>query len=274
MYTLPTYRYAYSDRTAALMAQLSKWAYIKFEDSQEETTKLSDELDYIGVSLIDTFHDEVIDVQAYIAYSPKHNIVCLVFRGTESTSFTDILTDLKILLKKPKLPNGTSNDIGIHDGFLSAYLAVDTKIKESIKKNGFDVAPFIITGHSAGGGIAIAASLYLDTYVAKLSACYTFGSPRIGNFALNDSLHKVPIYRLWRGIDPVALLPLNIVGLKHVGDDRYINSDGLIVRDPGTFYLMMQYSKCFVTNFWRIFSYHSSELYKTHLLDYALKRNQ
>jgi hypothetical protein len=54
--TPPILRAAYSDRTAWLMAEMSRLAYIKFETSPENMGLLSASLNTAGFQLVSTFN--------------------------------------------------------------------------------------------------------------------------------------------------------------------------------------------------------------------------
>jgi predicted alpha/beta hydrolase len=78
--------------------------------------------------------------------------------------------------------------------------------------------PIYITGHSLGGALAqIAAAVLGDD---QMAACYTFGSPRVGNAYL-DRWVKTPSYRVMNYADIVPQSPLPIV-YQHSGDARYM----------------------------------------------------
>lgn len=63
--------------------------------------------------------------------------------------------------------------------------------------------PWIFTGHSLGGALATIAAL-----VAGPDSVYTFGSPKIGNQAMADSLRTFHLYRVVNSLDLVPGLPL------------------------------------------------------------------
>jgi triacylglycerol lipase len=54
----------------------------------------------------------------------------------------------------------------------------------------------------------------------QIAACYTFGSPRVGN-AFFDLWVKVPSYRVMNYADIVPQVPLPVV-YRHSGDPRYM----------------------------------------------------
>ena len=78
--TPPIARAAYSDRTAWLMAEMSKFAYIKFENNDSEREKLKNEIKKANFELVDVFNtstssDTLSGTQAFLALrnTPKDN---------------------------------------------------------------------------------------------------------------------------------------------------------------------------------------------------------
>lgn len=224
----PIKRAAYSDRTAWLLAEASRLAYLKFE---EDTTELTQGLKKGGFTLVDTFNAQ--GTQAYLAKreSGSDKMAILAFRGTEQDRFEDIYADITFRFYKNK------SGAWIHDGFYKAFHAVEADIKEKVKA----VKEFAlyITGHSLGGALALVAARALNS--DNLAACYSFGSPRVGNEEFDDEI-KPPIYRVVNAYDPVPFLPLsqvwnalsflplpklqawvaNFQGYEHHGDLRYL----------------------------------------------------
>jgi len=85
-----------------------------------------------------------------------------------------------------------------------------------------DRKPIYVTGHSLGGALAQIATAVLGT--DEFAACYTFGSPRVGN-AYFDLWVKPPSYRVMDYADIVPQAPLPIPFLypyRHSGDARYL----------------------------------------------------
>jgi hypothetical protein len=55
-----------------------------------------------------------------------------------------------------------------------------------------------------------------------VAACYTFGSPRVGDGKYERAI-KVPFYRIVNSTDIVTLLPFLFGSFVHVGDTRYLS---------------------------------------------------
>jgi triacylglycerol lipase len=215
---LPTLRAAYSDRTAALMAFLAELAYDARIEAKGELT-LPDELAQLGFQKITSFHNGMTDGWAYVVEGKE--LIALSFRGTRST--TNWGTNFRVRLIHP---DGTDAHLRVHEGFYQAFAKLDEGtlgIKEKIdriKQSTSGRIPIYITGHSLGGALAQIAAAVLGN--DQLAACYTFGSPRVGNIYF-DLWVKVPSYRVMNYADIVPQVPLPIV-FRHSGDPRYMPS--------------------------------------------------
>jgi len=215
----PLRRAAYSDRTAFVMASMAHLAYSHFEDGGKAKQTFEAILKSGGFTLIATFNSTETDTQAFLAKNDEYAV--LAFRGTEVTKKTDIVTDAKAL--KVRATEG-----GIHQGFAGAYTSIMKEIKKELEKlPGF---PIYITGHSLGAALATVATQYLEKDVIEeskaplrdqIAACYTFGSPRVGDELFREKL-KSPVYRVVNTTDIVTVVPLLAMGYTHVGDVRFL----------------------------------------------------
>ena len=223
----PVARAAYSDRTAWLMAELSRLAYEKFEGDaalfddlarrlaplqdhdrikKEVATFVKDyvtakgagfetlkaELAAAGFELVATFNNG--GTQAFLAKREADRMAVLAFRGTEKEA-EDIKADLNARFY-------TRGGIKVHDGFRQAFALVEPMIKENVAR--LSDYKLYITGHSLGGALALVATRALST--DSIAACYTFGGPRVGNSEFGDDI-KVPIYRVVNAADLVPRVP-------------------------------------------------------------------
>lgn len=223
----PVSRAAYSDRTAWLMAEMSRLAYFRFEcgdaletladelmkmDNKARFIKqLQELLSAVGETRAATRSDlgtclgeaqfKVVDVfnekgtQAFLAVRQKDKMAVLAFRGTEM-DIADIRTDLET----------TAIDIDgnrIHEGFYKAFKLVESQILNKLDEleKGYTL---YITGHSLGGALALLATKYLCA--DSLGACYTFGGPRVASARFSESI-KTPIYRVINAADIVPRMP-------------------------------------------------------------------
>lgn len=230
---LPAYRRAYSDRTSWLMSCIAELSYLRFNplfsggsqkdyflksisklvgensqsalsklislvayDSEQETVELSDNLTLLSLKLIETFDSN--GTQAIIV--ANGDFVVLGFRGTEASSIKDIKTDARAITVA--CPSGGN----IHSGFNDAYNEIGLDIQQRLDRDDLKDLPLFITGHSLGGALATIAAKKLTHPDAGIAACYTFGSPRVGDEHWLANF-KTPVYRLVNAADCVTMLP-------------------------------------------------------------------
>ena len=177
------------------MASLSELVYEDFQKKEN----LKKNIEFLRMKL-EKIYDKK-DTQA-ILVSNKDFLV-LAFRGTETNSIKDIKTDLKTKLIHHKTNSQTKGKV--HAGFSKAFEQIAADIQKNLAKKKYQEKSLFITGHSLGGALATVAIKRL-THEAGISACYTFGSPRIANKNWIVGI-KTPIYRLVNAADPVPMLP-------------------------------------------------------------------
>lgn len=211
----PIVRAAYSDRMAWLLASMSHLAYDKFEDkTDKEALKLfKAKLASGGFELVKTFDSKETDTQAFLAKNDEFAV--LAFRGTEVSKIKDIRIDAKAM--KISVLEGR-----VHSGFRLAYDSVAREIEKSVLT--VEGLPLYITGHSLGAALATVATQRMEhtpRLRQMIAACYTFGSPRVGN-SHYDMEFKSPIYRVVNITDIVTAIPLLAMGYIHIGDVRFL----------------------------------------------------
>jgi len=207
----PINRAAYSDRMAWIMAHMAKLAYIKFEENDLELKRLEYSLRSGWFNLIKTFNKN--GTQAFLAKNDEFSV--LSFRGTQPDRWEDVRTDIKVL--KERTINGK-----VHAGFKKAYNDISDEILEEFRAN-LGEMPLYITGHSLGAALATVATQELgDEFNDQIAACYTFGSPRVGDGTYEKSI-KAPFYRIVNTTDIVTLVPIIFGTFVHVGDPRYLS---------------------------------------------------
>ncbi len=201
--TPPIVRAAYSDRMAWILASMSHLAYDRFEDTRDmqKLRKIfSTKLASGGFELIKTFNDKETDTQAFLAKNDQFAV--LAFRGTEIAKFEDFKIDA--MASRISVLDGR-----VHAGFREAYESVAKEVEESVLKLD-DGLPLYVTGHSLGAALATVATQRLEhnpRIREWIAACYTFGSPRVGN-SHYDIEFKSPIYRVVNTTDIVTIIPL------------------------------------------------------------------
>ena len=216
----PVNRAAYSDRMAWVLASMAQLVYEKFEDNGREKELLLEKLKGGGFDWVKGFVDPITDTQAFLVVKEDWSYAVLAFRGTEVTKLKDITTDIKAGM-------ATMVEGRVHKGFRQAYESVEADIEKSVAK--LEGIPLYITGHSLGAALATLATQRLEQNHAirdLIAACYTFGSPRVGNTEFDREFKSV-VYRVVNTTDIVTVIPLLLMGYIHIGDIRFLE------RKPG-----------------------------------------
>ncbi|MFY0678686.1 MAG: DUF2974 domain-containing protein [Neptuniibacter sp.] len=228
--SLPVKRAAYSDRTAWMMAELSRLIYEKLpleistlalfenvkkalENDDEKTvidilngrleseneipSLLESALETGGFELLEPFVKGSTEAML-VRMKPNgdfEGMLVVVFRGTEK-KLADIKTDL------------TSNLIDVdgggrgHKGFIDAFNLVHEQIASALE--GYKGHPVYFCGHSLGGALALVATRLIGN--DSVGATYTFGGPRVGTTKFFQSI-KTPVYRVVNAADGVPRIP-------------------------------------------------------------------
>jgi hypothetical protein len=265
----PIKRAAYSDRTAWVMASMAQLVYERFEDGGKARDLLVEKLKGGGFELLGEFNDPKTDTQAFLVSNGEYAV--LAFRGTEVTKRADIKTDAKAF--KASVIEGR-----VHRGFLNCYNSIREDILEALKK--VLGLPIYITGHSLGAALATVATNYLENEVIEgapirdqIAACYTFGSPRVGNKQY-DTAFKSPIYRVVNTTDIVTVVPLLIMGYMHIGDVRFLErSMGDIRRGVPIMQRIFFFFMAALRLFGPLVGDHAIDLYRKKLEAVAQDRN-
>lgn len=203
-----------SGDTAKIEARLQDLSRDIKSNSLPDREILERVLEAAGFELLDDFAIE--DTEGFIvkreATQGQTGMAVLVFRGT--TSMKDWQTNLNGGLSEPAALKEEAKHLRaeqkgledgkprLHEGFWRAYLRIEARIEPSLKQ--VEHLPLYITGHSLGGAVAVVATWRNEA--PRNAACYTFGSPRVGNGVFAERF-KTPIYRIVNGPDPVAFVP-------------------------------------------------------------------
>jgi triacylglycerol lipase len=112
----------------------------------------------------------------------------------------------------------------VHGGFQQAFLSIKDKLLDLPEIHDH---PLFITGHSLGAALATLCTAYLSDHDVKLDACYTYGSPRVGNNEFADSLSCKHIYRVINDCDVITTIPFDFVAIKykHAGHPCFIDAE-------------------------------------------------
>ncbi len=225
----PTWRAAYSDRTAVLMSKFAQYAYLPFAEAAtnsavgaryrpttpEGLTELDARLAEGGFRLIDEPFS-CNDSQGFVAICDQQMAV-LTFRGTANWG------DWKIDLNAGLMPMPGFERVRVHRGFWGAFESTLEPMKKAVAQVPSNLGLYI-AGHSLGGALAQIAAASLSE-MDNLAACYTFGSPRVATLGF-DTLVKCPHYRIVDNWDLVPGVPPPLVtGYRHSGDPRLLRGE-------------------------------------------------
>ena len=147
------------------------------------------------------------DVQVGVTLNTDDKRICIVFRGSESS--TDWFYDLQI--KKHNL----KGDIWVHGGFYKqlhtngVYDKLLAKVKQLLGENP-DFSLYV-TGHSAGGGLSTLCAYMMSCEIENKITVVSFASPRIGNAEWKkafDEKTNLTHYRVTNDRDIVTAFPM------------------------------------------------------------------
>ena len=140
-------------------ATLAKIAYLTEKESKPHAHTLG----YTKTKLIDQKGAECLIVE-------NSERVVLCFRGTEPKEFSDIKADLKAWKRR------SETEGMVHAGFYDYLDRIWDNVHAYVTTPARKQKQLFICGHSLGGAMATLAASRLD----NVSACYTYGSPRVG----------------------------------------------------------------------------------------------
>lgn len=230
--SIPTFRAAYSDRTALLMARLAQRAYEPFQPGGAAFATFPEAFAKLGLTDFLPIVDDDVGTAGFITAGPE--LIAIVFRGTED--LLDWRTNMR--LAWVVLQGG----VHVHTGFFQAYWPIRPALfAEIVRLIAERPRPVYLTGHSLGGALAAMATAELANHDRaevrdSIAACYTFGCPKIGDRSF-DRYVQVPLYRITSGVDLVPAVPPFVFGYRQAGDTRYFGPFGVapLRRAPNIF---------------------------------------
>mmetsp|Transcript_5501 Transcript_5501/g.14367 ORF Transcript_5501/g.14367 Transcript_5501/m.14367 type:complete len:650 (+) Transcript_5501:3-1952(+) len=221
------------------VVQAEEWGKI----TESAGFKISD------VEFMGCITEEETDTSLHIWVSENYRAICVAFRGTEQSSWKNVLTDTLINLypfDDNIFENGVEMDINkaqgisreydgkdtllVHYGFIRAYSTIRHTLVRLLHKL-IDDKPYriVLTGHSLGGALTTVAGLDLSReFPDREMAVYSYGSPKVGNERFAELYNKtVPnTYRVVNGADLCPRMPRG--PYRHVGKAVLINSEGVV----------------------------------------------
>ena len=138
------------------------------------------------------------DVHAVL--SEVDGVAIVAFRGTVPSSWEDWFRDCAawpcMLTDHPIIGP-------CHTGFANGADALLHQLRGVLSRD----KPFMLTGHSLGGALAIATGALLSDCGLPASCLTTFGAPRVGMAPLSGILTPIQGHRYRHGDDPVPEVP-------------------------------------------------------------------
>jgi hypothetical protein len=173
------------------------------------------------------FEDKKTNTFGYAGVSSNEIIVS--FRGTESDSLQNWITDLEFAKTSPykNMP-----DVKVHDGFYKAYQTVEDAVRSAVSNltARHPSFPVVVTGHSLGAALstlcgADLAELFPQTEIIV----WNFGDPRVGNQAWRDYYvgfkNIRTTYRVINQHDIVPAMPYEWMGFYHEPTEVWYQND-------------------------------------------------
>jgi type II secretory pathway pseudopilin PulG len=152
-------------------------------------------------------------------------IVEVVFRGTQSNSLQNWITDISAGKSAP-YPNVTGATV--HSGFLTAYDVVRTQVRNAVEAQlkAIKATRVIFTGHSLGAALATLALVDIAPTISVPSFLYNYGSPRVGNLQFMTYYQSLvsTSYRIVNRADIVPHVPTVSMGFHHVAQEVWWNT--------------------------------------------------
>jgi len=164
--------------------------------------------------------------------------VFLIFRGTEPTAWNQWATDGDVIRQPFKIGEFQIGEI--HTGFLTSVETIWNQIKQCLHRaNPQQDKKLFVGGHSLGAGMSQAASsiLVFSNDLPSPTAVYNFGCPRaLDAEAANRYNEQLgpKTYRVVNNNDIVCDVPLEVMGFSHVGQLKYLASNGELLDEPSS----------------------------------------
>jgi len=170
------------------------------------------------------------DVTGYVGYYPPWNAKMVVFRGTNGHDLKNWIENLKFNQHQVRLNLSFPGfeDLKVHNGFSRIWnipfkentMAAVQELVDLYGKDG----PLYIAGHSAGGATAQLAAFAFKTLTDLPDIhLFTFGAPRVGNWAfaakLSDMLTES--WRFTHNRDIVPTVPWITMGFWHSAQEVF-----------------------------------------------------
>ena len=183
---------------------------------------------------------DVKSVKAFFAYNSQFAV--LAFRGTKSVNWMNSAVDLAAFAVREEplmtAPGATPSQNAVettdgakarvHAGFQFAFNTTWEDINSCLEsyRAKYPQSPIFFTGHSMGAAFA---TMAVARFLGGRAALYTFGSPRVGNKAFCDEVHKnadLGVFRFVNNRDLMTTLPPREKSFEHTCGLMQIGADG------------------------------------------------
>ncbi|MDJ0531254.1 MAG: DUF2974 domain-containing protein [Xenococcaceae cyanobacterium MO_207.B15] len=173
----------------------------------------------------------------------QKRVTIVAFRGSVNIQnwITNVQTRLKSLSEDSDKKDRSAykqpgKKVEVHRGFLKSWRKIKDQVFEFVDKE--DPDSIFLTGHSLGGAIAVIAAVDFSTkYKDKLRGVYTFGQPRVGNWAFAKYFKEkleVPMFRFVNNSDFVPRIPTLLGKFKYarnIGKWYYFSAFGTLLSE-------------------------------------------
>lgn len=289
----------FSPAPAALMALFAELAYLPSRSIAEQPALLPSSLaaeaprhdvmlenanhfldDLFGAGAVTAIISELLIT--LIGATPNHIIIA--HRGT--ASLTDLIYRDMDARKSEHTFFGTP--VALHNGFRKALEMTYGPIVDHVRRLLVRRQRLIyVAGHSLGGAVGLLNALEFKSggFKDEMAACYSFGSPRLAGDSLRDllrkpnekSAQKVTHYRVVRADDLIPTLPPVVMGFRHAGIEKFLDSHGALQdkippsAESSTTVLIKTIATNFPSGMPDLFKQHKMQSYRRELLALAGK---
>ncbi|MBT8146880.1 MAG: lipase family protein [Gammaproteobacteria bacterium] len=203
----------YSHANAWWLAEFCRLLY-RIDDQLEQFRKLPADidlaLDRAGFKIVRILCDHATSTRAavFTTRSAPTPQTLIVFCGTNAVS------DWKMNIQT--LQADFLGEARVHKGFKQCIESLAEELRElTTPEEGL-----LLAGHSLGAALASLTAVQLSRQRLPVQACYSFGSPRVGNQKFVELMKGARIYRLVNNCDIVTAVP------RSLGLAEYAHGDG------------------------------------------------
>jgi hypothetical protein len=198
----------------AACAELSRLAYLAFENDDAQRSQLILAVESLGLSGWTGFNVPATGTEAFAAIDNATGDAFVVFRGTAPGDIKDLGTDLNV---RPIAWTGGGN---VHAGFATAFDSVRGEIQAWLDRNAAR-STLTLAGHSLGAALA---TLAMSQWQA--TRLITFGCPRVGDARFAETITPGVSTRYVGCCDIVCNVPPAGNWYADAGSMRYIDRSG------------------------------------------------